>query len=281
MNYRHLYHAGNFADVFKHVMLLSALQLMQQKTTPLLYLDTHAGSGLYDLRTARTKTQEAEEGIGRILTSQEAPEIIQTYLTILSNINKKFDTNDTTYYPGSPFFAYEVLRAHDRLLASELEGEAFMALKKQMQKLDDGHTHKPQILNMDGYQSLKAYLPPKEKRGLILIDPPYEKTDEYQRLHNSLTLALKRFQSGVYMVWYPIKDRGVVTRWQRELNHIKAEKLILEIQIKEETPAFLNGCGLLIINPPYQLKENAEKILPYLSRHLGNGVKRWQIRVKI
>lgn len=259
MNYSHSYHAGSFADVFKHTLLVSLIQSMQRKDNAFCYLDTHAGIGVYDLSSlAAQKTKEYQSGIKLLLQQQDAYDFLSTYLNCIKKVNFESFLH---YYPGSPCIVRSLLRPQDRMVLSELHPKAYQTLKDQFARDKQASIHL-----LDGYQSLKAFLPPKERRGLILIDPPYEKPDEFTQLTTVLPEALKRFATGVYAIWYPIKDRAPLERFYQSLKEtIPQPILIAELSIYPETTAqHLNGSGMLIINPPWQLDVQIQSYLPRL-----------------
>jgi 23S rRNA (adenine2030-N6)-methyltransferase len=264
MNYRHSFHAGNFADAFKHIILIALIKSLQRKDTPFCYLDTHAGIGLYDLLTESTqKSKEYENGISKILTAENCPPLITEYISCI----QQFNPNQLQFYPGSPEIVKYFLRPQDRMVLCELHPEDYQTLKKR-------YPHHKQIAihHQDGYLGLKAFLPPKEKRGLILIDPPYEQTNEFSQLFSSLLSALKRFENGVYAIWYPIKNREAIARFYRELKEkISRPLLISELTIyPDDISSRLNGCGMIIVNPPFQLDIQLNEIIPWLRKTLDS-----------
>lgn len=259
MNYNHSYHAGNFADVFKHTILMSLIKSMQRKENAFCYIDTHAGTGLYDLSSlAAKKGKEYAAGIGLLLKQKTPIDSIKTYLDCVQKFNPQ---PVLRYYPGSPSIAQSLLRSQDRMVLTELHPRVYQTLK-------DRFAHDKQVTtqSLDGYQSLKAFLPPKERRALILIDPPYEQPNELAHIASILPLALKRFATGVYAIWYPIKDRPPIERFYQTLkDSIEQPILITELSIYPETSAqHLNGCGMVIINPPWQLDDQINSYLPQL-----------------
>lgn len=276
MNYRHLYHAGNFADVFKHIILIALTKSFLRKENAFCYLDTHAGIGKYDLSSeAAQKSKEYENGIVKILQAENPPELVQDYLKCINTLADARGSDLTEprpsgsgnfVYPGSPEIVKHFLRPQDRMILCELHAEDVKILKKNYP-----HNKQIAIHHQDGYQSLKALLPPKERRGLILIDPPYENTNEFSHIISALSQALKRFETGVYAIWYPIKDRDSIVRFHRELKAtISRPMLISELMLYPDNLAtHLNGCGMLIINPPFQLDQQIEKILPWLWKTLS------------
>jgi len=263
MNYRHAYHAGNHADVLKHLVLLALLDALQKKDKPLLYLDTHAGRGLYDLKSDETtRAAEAQTGIERLReqaaqSSQAAPPAIERYLAA---------TRSTTgrYYPGSPTLIADRQRPQDRLIACELHAEDLRALTKRLTG------PRQTALHMDGWQAIRAKLPPIERRALILIDPPYERPDEYRKIETALQDGLKRMETGVFALWYPIKDRAPLERLHRRLVALTARPILrVEMNIWPESPGNrLNGSGMLVINPPWQLDQELAVTLNWLQPRL-------------
>lgn len=261
MNYRHIYHAGNFADVFKHWILTLLLQKLQEKPTPFFILDTHAGIGSYDLRhEAAQKTLEHTTGIYELLKQNLEPEFLE-YMKIVASINSK---GAAELYPGSPYICQHNLREGDRLVLSELHPSDFDILKENF-----GGDKQITIFKQDGYATMKALLPPKEKRGLIFIDPPFENPDEFNNIVGALDEGIKRFAHGMYAVWYPIKDRKLVKKFYSQVSKLPISKsLVIEIHANE---AILNlsSCGMLVINPPWQLDEKLRANLPKLIDYLG------------
>ncbi len=258
MNYKHGYHAGNFADVYKHIVLIALIQHLTLKDKPLCYIDVHAGAGRYDLQSAEAQsTQEFEAGIAEIFrlganTQAAFPPCIQHYFNIIQA--KGFPR----YYPGSPLIARACLRPQDRLLLTELHPEACHSLRTVFK--GDRQT---QIYCQDAYAGLKALLPPKERRALILIDPPYEKTDEWERILAGLKLGIQKFATGVYAVWYPITthNQNTVDNFLKSVQQEHEEVLISEYRkYPKDSPLGLIGCGMCIINPPWQLDRTLDII---------------------
>ena len=270
MNYRHAFHAGNFADVFKHIVLIALIQSFKKKDKAVCYIDTHAGAGFYDLLSLDAKkNNESTNGIKKLFREKEAPILIQDYLQCIQTINDRLSHSTIAslrYYPGSPIIMRHFLRFNDRMILTELHPDEFNTLKNHFK-----HDPKVTLQLADGYQNLKACLPPKERRGLILIDPPYERPNELTYLSSILPLALKRFETGVYAIWYPIKDRPTIDRFHRTLKEtIKQPILIAELSLyPAESPAFLNGSGMAIINPPWQLDRELNDTLPWLWKTLS------------
>jgi len=264
MNYRHLYHAGNFADVFKHILLVALIQSLQRKPKPICYIETHAGSGFYDLTSVEAqKNTEFREGVSKIWKMRDTPEIVTAYQTIIRQFNQKAGLH---FYPGSPAIVKALLRTHDRMWLCELqEDEA-----NQLQQLFI-HEKQIKVFQQEGYQALKAWLPPTERRGLVFIDPPFEKDTEFNDIINGLKAAYQRWQTGVYAIWYPIKSRTEVTQFHQSLSRMSIQKiLIAELCIyPDDIPIRFNGTGLVIINPPWQFDEQLQTLLPWLWSQLA------------
>lgn len=273
MNYRHLYHAGNYADVFKHVLLLQLVRGMQRKEKGFLYLDTHAGRGGYDLSTTtilpdgRERAPEWPAGIGRIWSEKKLPALLADYLAAVRACQARqgMPEGELQFYPGSPWIAQEQLRMQDRAALCELREDDAEALE-----LDFGRQPNVSVHTMDGYTALRAMLPPKEKRALVLIDPPFESTREFADIVSGLRESLKRLPSGVYAVWYPITER-TRSDWfhQDALALGLPPTLVAELQIaSDDAEVRMKGCGLLILNPPWQIENEIRAVLPVLLERL-------------
>lgn len=270
MNYRHAYHAGNFADVMKHVALTLVIERLKQKDTPFRVIDTHAGIGSYDLTAPEPqKTGEWAGGIGRLLGPSAAPlpdriePLLHGYLAAVRTLNPP---GKLTRYPGSPRLARALIRSQDTLVVNELHPEDAAALRAEFRR--DAQT---KVLELDGWTALKSLLPPKERRGVVLIDPPFEAQRELDRIVEGLSEARKRFATGIYMVWYPIKDPKPLRSFHRRIAEIGYEKVLkAELLIHPDTdPARLNGCGLAIVNPPYRLDADLSLVLAFLAEQLA------------
>ena len=265
MNYRHAYHAGNGADVLKHVVLLALLDHLNRKETPYCYLDTHAGRGMYPLGAAETqRAGEFRDGIAKLLDAEDAPPAILRYLEVINRVG--VEDGALVRYPGSPALALEGLRLQDRAVLVELHHGEATALKNALYR-----DRRAQVHERDGHEALLALIPPKEKRGIALIDPPYEQPDEFDRLEQTLVAATARWPSGIYAVWYPIKHGESA---QRFLNRMAASgirrQLVIELtHERDDLPGGLNGSGMLIINPPYQLEQTLSGSLPWLHSRLS------------
>jgi len=259
MNYRHAFHAGNFADAMKHAVLASIIEHLRAKPAPFCVLDTHAGIGRYDLACdAAQRTREYEGGIGALFGREPPHPAIAPYLDAVAALNPD---GQLRFYPGSPRLARTMMRPQDRLVLSELHPEDVHALKAEFAGDRQAAVH-----HLDAYQALKAHLPPKEKRGLVLIDPPFEEPDEFSRIVQALARTHRRWPTGIYAIWYPIKERPAVWRFEEALAEAGIPKiLIAELTIHpEDTHLRLNGCGMAIVNPPWRLDETLADALPAL-----------------
>ena len=269
MNYRHAYHAGNHADVLKHVLLLGLLDALKRKDSPFFVLDTHAGRGRYDLAAEEAgKTGEAESGIGKLMAwarnARPLPAAIARYREALLGEGEEDGRRN---YPGSPLLIARALRSGDRLAACELQPEEADALKSLMAGDACVGVHQ-----RDGYGAMKALLPPKEKRGLVLIDPPYETQGaEFDAILGALRDALTRWPTGMYAIWYPIKQRRTVLPFLRKAAALPIKQaLVAELLVRpDDSPLRMNGSGMLILNPPWQLDVDIAPALPALARSLG------------
>jgi 23S rRNA (adenine2030-N6)-methyltransferase len=264
MNYRHAFHAGNFADVFKHTLLIGLLEALRAKPAAFCYVDTHAGRGLYDLRGEQAvRTREAADGVQRLLAAGELPAALRDYLDRIRAINPE---GEIAHYPGSPLLARALLREQDRAILCELQEDEAVAMRTALH--GDARCA---IHHRDGYAALKALLPPPQKRGLVLIDPPFEaQAGEYAAIEKALEAAFRRWPNAIYAVWYPIKRREAIAPFHRWLRGVHAEVLVAELLIRpDHSPLRLNGCGAAIVNPPWQFDRAVEAWLPTAQRLLA------------
>lgn len=264
LSYRHLFHAGNFADVFKHALLTRLAIALAAKDKPFCYLDTHAGTGRYDLSHPwAQKAREYEKGIARIWKAKDAPAALQPYLESVRAFNPD---HVLKVYPGSPLIARHFMRPSDRMVLVELnktdhaELEAVFAREKHVA-----------VRLMDGYQALKAYLPPPERRGLVLIDSSFDRAHEFHRIVVALKEAHARWSTGVYAVWYPIMEARAMSDFQAQVARSGIRKVLrLELMVRgRDENAFMPGCGMLVVNPPWHLEEEARSMLPWLAKKLA------------
>lgn len=270
MNYRHAFHAGNHADVLKHVVLLAVLDALKRKDTPFFVLDTHAGRGRYLLAANESrKTAEADGGIARLFDQPALPEVVERYLRAVQADNP---VGALLAYPGSPLLAAQAMRAQDRLAACELQPEEAAELKALF-----AHDPRVAVHARDGYAAIRALLPPKDgstkiARGLVLIDPPYEAQDaEYPQIIASVREGLQRWPNATWAVWYPIKQRRSLLPFFRKAAALPAKSaLVAELQVRpDDSPLRLNGSGMLLLNPPWQLDQAIAPALPALQQALG------------
>ncbi|XAO72283.1 MAG: 23S rRNA (adenine(2030)-N(6))-methyltransferase RlmJ [Acetobacteraceae bacterium] len=266
MNYRHAFHAGNFADVVKHALLIGLLAHFKSKDAGFAVLDTHAGKGIYELNAEEGQnTGEWRDGIGRLIPPRIAhgaalPDVLTPYI----NVMRRFGAPQS--YPGSPSLIASLLRPQDALICSELHPDDAVALARLFRSNRQVSVH-----HLDGYRAVKAFLPPRLiGRGLVLIDPPFEKTNEFDRLRAAIFMARRRFPASVVAAWYPIKHRAPVREFQDMLIETGLKKLLTcEFLLNPPTdPTRLNGCGLLVANPHYRFDENGRHILEALAPYL-------------
>jgi 23S rRNA (adenine2030-N6)-methyltransferase len=278
MNYRHAYHAGNFADVFKHALLAICLEHLKSKEKPFFVLDTHAGIGLYDLwGDEAEKTGEWQSGIGLLPGLDDPQEPWQHDLApYWQAIKAQNPDGALRFYPGSPRLTQHLLRPQDRLFLCELHPQDAPVLARAMRR-----DERVKVENRDGYQALKAVLPPKERRGLVLIDPPFEQPDEFAALERALVQGLRRWATGCYALWYPIKDRLEVATFHARLDELglkDACAVDLYIKPPQPTPSLI-GCGYILVNPPYGLTQCLPRVMDALTTHLSpNGQGHWRQR---
>ena len=270
MNYRHGYHAGNFADILKHAALCELLRLLTAKDKKLFVLDTHAGAGGYDLAgTLARRTGEAETGILRLASAPRSgmPSAVVRYLAAVAAYDRKFGPPGGALrrYPGSPRLVRAALRSADRFVACELHPDEALTLKREF-----AGDRAVEVRQADGYKMLKALLPPPERRGLVLIDPPFEAPDEFERLSRALRQGMRRFATGCYAVWYPIKDEGAQV-FANELASFKPLTLALHLDGIE--PGKLAASALAVINPPWRFEEAMREALPWIADRLGPGFR--------
>ncbi|MGQ0663754.1 MAG: 23S rRNA (adenine(2030)-N(6))-methyltransferase RlmJ [Pseudomonadota bacterium] len=277
MNYRHAFHAGNFGDVVKHAALALAIERLKQKEAPFCVLDTHAGVGRYDLGAPEAlKTDEFRAGIARLLEGAPLPrslaQPLAPYLDVVREMNRGAPA--LRWYPGSPGLALALLRPQDRLVLIELQPEDAKRLAAAM-----AGEPRVKVHAADGYTGLKAFLPPFERRGLVLIDPPFEDRDEFQRLARGLGHAHRRWASGIYLLWYPIKDRAPVRAFHDRLKATGIRRiLVAEVLIRPDAdPDRLNGCGLVVVNPPWRFEATLAALLPELLGRLAERGGRAQV----
>ena len=279
MNYRHAFHAGNFADVVKHVVLTRVLLYLQDKPAPFRVIDTHAGAGRYDLASDEaTRSGEWRDGIGRLLGADLPPDaaaLLKPYLDIVRAFNPSAELRS---YPGSPLIARALLRPQDRLVACELEPDARRALVDCLRR-----DKQARVVELDGWTALTAYVPPNERRGVVLIDPPFEAKDEFVRLAEKFAAAFAKWPTGIYLLWYPVKDikaaralSAAVARTvaARSSNTARDEVRCLRVELSVDRAVTadrggLHTAGLLVVNPPWTLATELKTMLPALAGSMG------------
>lgn len=269
MNYRHIYHAGNFADVVKHIVLARTIDYLKRKPGAFRVIDTHAGIGVYDLSSEEAqKTGEWKDGIGRLVDADLPDDAVALIAPYLEAVRAANPAGGLTAYPGSPAIARHLLRNQDRLTAIELHPGDAETLKDRF--AGDFQTR---VIELDGWLALGAHLPPKEKRGLVIVDPPFEREGEFDRLVEGLLKAHKRWPGGTYLLWYPVKNRRSVAAFRDALQKAGIAKILdLSLDIRApSTPERLDGTGLVVVNPPYPLEAEMKSALPVLTQLLGDG----------
>jgi 23S rRNA (adenine2030-N6)-methyltransferase len=274
MNYRHAFHAGGFADVIKHIVLVRILTYLQEKPAAFRVIDTHAGAGLYDLTSDEARRGgEWLTGIARLMQarfSETVLPLVTPYLDIVRAFNPQ---RDLQAYPGSPLIARALLRPQDRLTACEVEPKARKHLIDALRR-----DTQARVVDLDGWMALPAFVPPNERRGLVLIDPPYEQKDEFERMAEGFAQAFAKWPTGSYLLWYPVKSRRATDNLARQVAGAAgagaqpAKCLRLEFSVAPQAAeAGLISAGLLIVNPPWKLLGELKAILPELEKPLGQG----------
>jgi len=269
MNYRHAFHAGSFADVVKHAVVARILVHLAAKPQPFRVIDTHAGAGLYDLAGPQAqRTGEWRDGIGRLLAADVVPEVRALLEPYLSTIAAHNAADALSTYPGSPLVSLALMRRQDRLVACELEPQSAKALRRTL-KTDV----RANAVTIDGWVALNAYLPPPERRGVVIIDPPFEDKDEFTRLADAAVRAYRKWPTGIFLLWYPIKDRGGPDALARHLKRAGIAKILrAELTVRPAgDPQRLNGTGLVIVNPPWKLEAELTIMLPALASVLARS----------
>ena len=274
MNYRHAFHAGGFADVVKHSVLALLVERLKQKDTAFRVIDTHAGIGLYDLSSGQAaRSGEWQDGIGRLWQRDLEPALaglLGPWLGAVKAANAP--RNRLRFYPGSPWIARHLLRQQDRLTAGELHPEDAKALAARF----DGDIQ-VRTIALDGWLALGAFVPPKERRGLVLVDPPYEQPDEFERLLDGFINAHARWPTGIYALWYPVKDLAAVDRLRVGLAKSGVRRLVrAELTVRDRgADGTFNGAGLIVCNPPWRFAKDLAALLgglvPILAQNDGAG----------
>ncbi len=261
LSYRHSFHAGNHADVLKHIVQSLILSALQQKDKPFVYHDTHSGVGRYDLTHEWSeKTGEFKQGIAKLWEQKQLPKDIASYINAIKQLNQG---DELRYYPGSPRVARAHLRPQDRMVLTELHPSDYPLLEQEFQR-----DRQVQIFKEDGFQRLKASLPPKERRGLVLIDPPYELAHEYNDVVRSIAQSYKRWATGIYAIWYPVVNRFDIDDMLDGLKGLGIRKILqIELSVSPDTnERGMTASGMIVINPPWKLESQMTDLLPFLQQ---------------
>ena len=277
MNYRHAFHAGNHADVFKHAVLALILTYLSKKDKAWRYIDTHAGRGTYDLSSQEAeRSPEWRSGIARLLETDLPPQAAELAAPYLGAVRAANPDGALSTYPGSPAIARALARPQDRLSLIERHPGEFEALAERF-----SGDWQVRCVALDGWLALRSFVPPKERRGLVLIDPPFEAPGEFDRLIEGLQKAHKRWRDGIYALWYPIKDLPAVEAFKAGIAQSGlTNSLCTELTVRAPTGASFDGSGLVIVNPPFTLAEQLKHLGPALAARLsleggGGAVTRW------
>tara|TARA_R110002167_G_scaffold1767_5_gene8590 strand:+ start:9518 stop:10369 length:852 start_codon:yes stop_codon:yes gene_type:complete len=270
LSYRHAFHAGNFADVLKHSVLSLVLDYMTRKEKGFCYIDSHSGAGMYQLTDEYAqKTSEYEDGIAKIINDDNAPESLEPYLSLIRSLNLNSTlSNDLEIYPGSPGIAKAFVRRQDSSHLFELH-------PTDIQHLEDFclRWRKVFVKQTDGYQGILGLLPPPSRRGVVLIDPPYELKEDYQKAVNTIIKAYTKFSTGTYILWYPVVKREQVNAMENAFSKSSVKNVLqVEFCLENDNDEYgMTGTGLFIVNPPWQLAAQMTEVLPYLKEKMGNS----------
>jgi 23S rRNA (adenine2030-N6)-methyltransferase len=274
LSYRHAFHAGNFADVLKHSVLTLVLEYMTRKDKGFYYIDSHSGAGMYQLSDEYAqKTGEYKDGIAKLIENDDLPEALQPYIDLVKNLNQ--ETGELTLYPGSPGIARQFTRRQDSAHLFELHPTDIEHLKAYSQRWNKSH-----VKQSDGYQGVLGLVPPPNRRGVILIDPPYELKEDYLKAVRTVVNGYKKFATGTYILWYPVVKRELVEQMQNAFTKSEIRNLTqVEYCQHADTEAYgMTGTGLFIVNPPWQLASQLDEVLPYLKTKLGNTESQYSVK---
>jgi 23S rRNA (adenine2030-N6)-methyltransferase len=265
LSYRHAFHAGNFADVLKHSVLTLVFEYMTRKEKGFYYIDSHSGAGMYSLADEYAqKTGEFKDGIAKLINQVELPEALIDYINIIKSFN---EDGELDYYPGSPAIAKYFDRRQDSAHLFELHPTDIQLLSDYCQRW-----HKSHVNQSDGYQGVLSLLPPPSRRGIVLIDPPYELKEDYSKAVTTIINAYKKFATGTYILWYPVVKRELIEKMQSQFSQ-STLKNVLQVeycQLEDTDEYGMTGTGLFIVNPPWQLNNQLSEILPFIKEKLGN-----------
>lgn len=269
LSYRHAFHAGNFADVLKHSVLTLVLEYMTRKEKGFYYIDSHSGAGMYQLEDEYAqKTGEYKDGIAKLIDNEDLPEALQPYIDLVKDINQAEQSDELALYPGSPGIARQFTRRQDSAHLFELHPADIKHLQAYSQRWNKSH-----VKQSDGYQGVLGLVPPPSRRGVVLIDPPYELKEDYLKAVRTIVNAYKKFATGTYILWYPVVKRELVEQMQDAFTKSDVRNLLqVEFCQKADTQEYgMTGTGLFIVNPPWQLNSQLAEILPYLKTKLGSA----------
>jgi 23S rRNA (adenine2030-N6)-methyltransferase len=269
LSYRHAFHAGNFADVLKHSVLTLVLEYMTRKDKGFYYIDSHSGAGMYQLEDEYAqKTGEYKDGIAKLIDNEDLPEALQPYIDLVKDINQAEQSDELALYPGSPGIARQFTRRQDSAHLFELHPADIEHLQAYSQRWNKSH-----VKQSDGYQGVLGLVPPPSRRGVVLIDPPYELKEDYLKAVRTIVNAYKKFATGTYILWYPVVKRELVEQMQDAFTKSDVRNLLqVEFCPKADTQEYgMTGTGLFIVNPPWQLNSQLAEILPYLKTKLGSA----------
>ncbi|EJB8349248.1 23S rRNA (adenine(2030)-N(6))-methyltransferase RlmJ [Vibrio cholerae] len=272
LSYRHSFHAGNHADVLKHIVQSLILNSLQQKEKPFVYHDTHSGVGRYDLTHEWSeKTGEYKQGIARVWQQDNIPAELDSYLDAIRQLNQG---ETLRYYPGSPRVARAHLREQDRMVLTELHPSDYPLLEQEFH-----HDRQVSIYKEDGFARLKASLPPQERRGLVLIDPPYELAKEYRDVVRAITQSYKRWATGIYAIWYPVVNRCDIDDMLQGLQGLEIRKILqIELGVAPDTnERGMTASGMIVINPPWTLESQMQTILPFLKQAIAPATGHYKV----
>jgi len=274
LSYRHAFHAGNFADVLKHSVLTLVLEYMTRKDKGFYYIDSHSGAGMYQLSDEYAqKTGEYKDGIAKLIENNDLPEALQPYIDLVKDLNR--ETEELSLYPGSPGIARQFTRRQDSAHLFELHPTDLEHLKEYSQRWNKSH-----VKQSDGYQGVLGLVPPPNRRGVVLIDPPYELKEDYLKAVRTIVNAYKKFATGTYILWYPVVKRELVEQMQDAFTKSEVRNLLqVEYCQQADTDEYgMTGTGLFIVNPPWQLNSQLDEILPYLKANLGNSESQYSVK---
>ena len=266
LSYRHAFHAGNFADVLKHAVLTNVLEYMTRKDKGYTYIDSHSGAGMYQLTEEYAqKTGEYKQGIAKLINNDDIPEALEEYIALIQSFNQ---AEELKLYPGSPAVAKEFSRRQDSAHLFELHSTEINYLTEFCQRWSKAH-----VKQSDGYQGILSLLPPPSRRGVVLIDPPYELKEDYAKAVKTIISAYKKFATGTYILWYPVVKRELIDKMREQFIASDVKNVLqVEFCMQKDTDAYgMTGTGLYIVNPPWQLTQQLEAIMPYLKDKLGDS----------